>query len=450
MTRLESVKAAFARDREKMQETLAKGREERKCAEKVRITDAQGKPVAGAKVSYRLKKHDFWHGSNIFMTGEMETPEKNEKYKKLIAGAFNQATLPFYWNGVEPEEGRLRFQEGSVHLYRRPPADRCVEFCREAGITPKLHCLNYDQWTPMWVPREVPEVKRLLEKRISEIAARYADKIPCMEVINETLCGYNPGKTGSGQDNRASTPFFWEDDLITWSFATARKYLPKTELVINEATGFAWDTFRKNRSWYASEIRDALAGGAEIDTIGLQFHMFFRREDEGERALPYYSYERLWNSMEYYRNAFHRPLQVTEVTIPAYSWEKEDEEVQAEIIENLYTIWFSHPSMEAVTYWNVVDGYAHFAPQGDMTSGENYYHGGLARFDHTPKPAYDVITELFRHRFVSQGTAETDAEGKAALCGYPGEYELAIEKNGVSEKAECHIAKGEGEKKIVL
>ena len=345
MSRLESVKAAFARDRDGMQETLAAGREARKCAETVQITDVQGKPIAGAKVNYRLKKHDFWHGSNIFMTGEMETPEKNEKYLKLISGAFNQATLPFYWNGVEPEEGKLRFAEGSVHLYRRPPADRCVKFCQENGITPKLHCLNYDQWTPMWVPREVPEVKRLLEKRISEIAARYADKIPCMEVINETLCGYNYAQWTPTwmpqekpevkrlQDDRASTPFFWEDDLITWSFETARKYLPKTELVINEATGFAWDTFRKNRSWYASEIRDALAGGAEIDTIGLQFHMFFRREDEAERALPYYSYERLWNTMEYYRNAFHRPLQVTEVTIPAYSWEKEDEEVQAEIIE---------------------------------------------------------------------------------------------------------------------
>ena len=451
MNRLESVRAAFAKDRDKMQETLAKGREERKCAGTVRITDAQGNPVAGAKVHYRLKKHDFWHGANIFMIGEMETPEKNRAYEELVRGAFNQATLPFYWDATEPEEGNLRYAADCEKMYRRPAPDSCVKFCLENGITPKLHCLNYDHWTPRWVPRDVPTVKRLLEKRIREIAERYADKIPCMEVINEALCGWNPGREGSGgRFNRMSTPFFWEDDLITWSFATARKYLPKTELVINEATQFVWDTFRKNRSWYVSTIRDALAGGAQIDTIGLQFHMHFRREEEPERAYPYYSYERLWNALETYRNAFHRPLQLTEVAIPAYSWEKEDEEMQAETVENLYTIWFSHPSVEAVTYWNLVDGYAHAAIQGDMTCGQNYYHGGLARFDHSRKPSYDVIQELFRHRFVSEGTAETDGEGTAVLRGYPGVYELKTEKNESGAVRECHIARGEGTKHVII
>ena len=93
---------------------------------------------------------------------------------------------------------------------------------------------------------------------------------------------------------------------------------------------------------------------------------------------------------------FGKPLQVTEITVPAYSWEAEDEEIQAEIIERLYYIWFSHPSVEQIIYWNLVDGYAYVtksdpktirATQGDMTIGENYYHGGLLRFDLSPKPA---------------------------------------------------------------
>ena len=33
--------------------------------------------------------------------------------------------------------------------------------------------------------------------------------------------------------------------------------------------------------------------------------------------------------------------------------------VQAALLENMYTLWFSHPNMEQIIYWNLVDGYAH-------------------------------------------------------------------------------------------
>ena len=72
----------------------------------------------------------------------------------------------------------------------------------------------------------------------------------------------------------------------------------------------------------------------------------------------------------------NRPLQITEVTIPAYEETVADEDLQAEIIKNLYSIWFSHQNMEAIIYWNLVDGYAH-ASQGMINTNENYYMGGL-------------------------------------------------------------------------
>ena len=47
-----------------------------------------------------------------------------------------------------------------------------------SNITPKLHCLNYDQFTPCWVNNaDVAEVKRELENRIRLIAERYRDRI---------------------------------------------------------------------------------------------------------------------------------------------------------------------------------------------------------------------------------------------------------------------------------
>lgn len=430
MSRIETVMAPFEAARDWTDERVAEGIEKyRKADAKVTVVDQDGKAVSGVNVRYRLKKHAFWHGANCFMLDELETPEKNEKYKELFAKVFNQATLPFYWNDLEPQQGKPRFAKESEKIYRRPAPDLCLEYCDENNITPKLHCLNYDQWSPMWLPmHDVAEIRKQLERRICEIAQRYGDKIHCMEVINETLCGFKEF------DYRHSTDNFWQDDLISWSFDVARKYLPHNELVINEATKFAWNTKRGERSWYALSIADAIRRGAHIDAIGMQYHMFHRLEDEVEKTLPYYEPEMLFKTMDFYASRFHLPLQVTEVTIPAYSNSAEDEELQARVIERLYSIWFSHPAMEAITYWNLADGYAAFAPQGDMTAGENYYYGGLVRFDFTLKPAYYMLQELFAHRWHTEGCAVTDGEGNVNIRGFKGEYDVVLEKNGQETK----------------
>ena len=270
--------------------------------------------------------------------------------------------------------------------------DLCLEYCREKNITPKLHCLNYDQWTPTWVEHNnVAEVKRLLEKRFAEIAARYAGQIHCMEVINETLLWYDEWK----DQGRWSTQFFFEDDLVEWSFQCARKYFPQHELIINEATEQAWDVHAAGRSAYSAVISDSIRKGAVIDGIGLQYHLFYSKEREAEQACPLLSPKRLYGCMDHYWNRYHKPLQVTEVTIPAYSNSAEDEALQAEVLEKLFTIWLSHPAMEAAIYWNLVDGYA-------------------------------------------------------AFRGFEGDYELTVEKNDHSEKTPCTLRRDGGEVEIRL
>ena len=123
------------------------------------------------------------------------------------------------------------------------------------------------------------------------------------------------------------------------------------------------------------QIERALRAGVRIDGIGMQFHMFHRREQEVEKTIDYYDPERIYDVLDCYA-AFGKPIQITESTIPAYSYDAADEDVQAEIIRNLYRIWFSHPAVEGAVYWNLVDGYAAWTVPGDMAHGENYYHGG--------------------------------------------------------------------------
>ncbi|MDY2792805.1 MAG: endo-1,4-beta-xylanase [Eubacteriales bacterium] len=423
----------FEEKRDYMQERIRNGIEEnRKGFGTVRVQDAEGNPLPGARVTLKQKTHDFFHGANIFMLDELETEEKNQKYKDLFCGAFNMATVPFYWNGLEPEMGKPRFSADSPKIYRRPAPDRCVDFCEQHGITPKCHCLNYDQWTPMWVPQRASEVRRLLDKRMAEIAARYANRINGFEVTNETLCGFVE------DSDRHSTEQFRDPETVEWSFKTARRHFPMNELIINEASGFMWEQFKDNRTGYYMQIERALSKGAPIDAIGMQYHMFFRKEEEQERTRVYYDPERFYGVLDRFAD-FGLPIQITEVTLPAYAETEEDEALQAEILRNVYSMWFSHGSVEAVIYWNLVDGYAHVS-KDHPSWNENYYLGGLIRHDFTPKPAYRMLRNLFEKEWHTEVETTAGEGGVAKIHGFYGRYDLEVHAGDRSLCTEIHLS----------
>jgi GH35 family endo-1,4-beta-xylanase len=414
----------------------------RKGDMEITLVDNNGKPIPNAKVSICQKTHEFKFGANLFMLNQFETAEKNQKYKECFCELFNMATLPFYWNATEPEKGKLRYTKDSEYIYRRPPIDACLDFCFLNGIEPREHGLAYELTFPAWLYNQpVDVIKRELERRYSEISKRYADKIPTIEVTNE-MCWWD-GKTA----------FYNQPDYVEWCFKLAQKYFPNNQLVINEYAGEAWERAPRTTTAYYAYTENALLKGARIDAIGLQYHLFFTRENEYAKSRAMLDPENLFAKMDMYSN-LNKPLQITEVTVPSYSWEKEDEDIQAEVIEKLYSVWFSHPNMEQIIYWNLVDGYAHVNStdteviknsQGNMSIGENYYHGGLLRFDLTPKPAFYKIKNLIQKIWHTEQNCQTNQNGKVAIRGFFGNYDLLINVNGKTIKKEFfHSKKTDG------
>ena len=427
--RREEVLRPFVEQADYLNERVSTGIEmNRKGWAELSFVDREGKPVKGVTVEARQATHDFRTGANLFMLEELETPEKNAEYKRLFADAFNLATLPFYWRDLEPEQGKPRFAKDSPKVYRRPAPDLCLEYCEKHGIEPKCHCLNYDQWSPDWLANEVPVIRQALVKRFTELSERYSKRIPSWEVTNETLF------------LNARTVNFHTPDLVEWSFHTADRLFPNNRLIINEAHCNIWDVFLGTRSAYYMQIQRALSQGCRIDTIGMQYHMFYREEDEAEKTAIFYSPEHMFKVLDQYAD-FQIPLQITELTIPAYHWTEEDEDIQAEILKNIYSMWFSHPAMSGIIYWNLVDGYAAFAPQGDMTSGENYYHGGLVRFDFTPKKSYYTLRDLFKKTWHTETTVTGSEDGRAHFKGFYGEYDLTIHAGEKTVTRRIHLTK---------
>lgn len=409
----------------------------RKGAFEICVKDKDGNRLENVKLDVKQKTHAFKFGANLFMLDELETPEKNEIYKERFAELFNMATLPFYWDATEPERGHTRYTKDSEKIYRRPPIDLCIEYCEKHGIEPREHALAYEHFFPDWL-RDAPvyEIKSALENRYREISERYKDKIPTIEVTNEM------------EWERGKTAFYDEPDYVDFCFKLAEKYFPSNELVINEWSGM-WNSFARPYDRYSLCIENALLKGARIDAIGLQYHMFHRREDEYDRTRSSYDPLALMRVLDRY-SSFGKPLQISEVTIPAYSNDPEDEALQAEILKRLYSLWFSHSNVEQIIYWNLVDGYAAFAPQGDMSAGENYYHGGLLRFDMTPKPAFYTLKELFTKEWHTDATLVT-SNGSAVSKGFYGVYSVVAQADGKMVECDFEIRPGrENKLELVL
>ena len=414
----------------------------------VTVTDRDGNPISGAVIDVKQLSHEFRFGANLFMLDELETEEKNETYKTRFAELFNMATLPFYWNTLEPECGKPRYDKDSPKIYRRPAPDLCIEFCQKHGIEPREHALAYDQFFPDWLSHaSIDEVKATLENHNAEIAARYADKIPTIEVTNEMT--WREGKTA----------FYDTPDYIEWCFRTARKHFPNNQLVINEGTTMIWGERSRCRTsdQYYSYIESNLLKGAPIDAIGMQYHLFVHKgKTEYEETREALNPMRMYRTMDLYAR-FGKPLQITEITLPAYSWNPEDEEIQAEMLETLYSVWFSHPAVEQIIYWNLVDGYTHVwdpspeviaASQGNMVLGENRYFGGLLRFDLSEKPSYRKLRELLKERWHTETKIVTDERGRAAFRGFYGDYSLSVQAENRKMNAAYTLSKKNAENHI--
>lgn len=381
----------------------------------LKLQNQKGEPVAGASIRLKQKNHAFRFGANLFMLDEFETEEKNRLYREQFAELFNMATLPFYWDSTEPEKGKHRYDKDAPKLYRRPAIDLCIEYCEEHGIEPREHALAYDHFFPDWlVGADVDTCKKELERRYREIAERYADKIPNIEVTNEM------------QWEKGKTVLYRSDDFMDWAFQKAEEYFPYNHLTINEGTGQTYANFYENMSLYYLQIERLLRAGRRVDAVGMQFHMPSLREKEWERGRFCYNPRRLFKVLDRYSD-FGLPLQITEITVPAYSLDAQDEIIQADLIEQLYSLWFSHPNMEQIIYWNLPDGYAFGAEPGDMTAGENQRFGGLMRFDMSKKPAFERLEELIHHRWRTDVTVTTDGSGLAAFHGFYGDYEAIID-----------------------
>ena len=419
MTRREQLLRHYEEQKDTTQSRVQDGIERyRKGTVCLRFADKDGQPLSSIRFKAVLERHAFLIGCNLFGLEQLDDETKNRIYRDKYREIFNTGVVPIYWVDLEPKEGTPRYAKDSPFIYRRPPIDLCLEFCEENGIRPKAHCLNYFHRSlyPDWCPEDVPSAQKKCEIRFRSLADRYRQRIPDWDVINETLGSYIMPNL---------PPIFHMPNSIEWSFELARKYFPENRLFLNDDPPTVWGDLRDDRRTYYLQIDRALSRGSQIDVIGLQSHMIYEKGDPRLQDIMC-NPSLTFGTMDLYAQ-FNKPMQISEVSFPAYSNEAEDEEIQAEWIRNQYSIWFCHPAVEAIIYWDLVDGNAPGAALGAMNQGWNTFYSGLLRYDMSEKPAYKVLKNLFTKEWHTEEYLCSDEHGCAELHGFFGTYRLEIE-----------------------
>jgi len=387
----------------------------RKSEAIVRVTDAAGKPLAGVPLTVAQVDSSFHFGANIFKLDGYPAPEENRRYEEAFCGLFNAATVPFYWKDLEPEQGKPRFAADSPPRARRPPPDRVVAFCEEHGLKMHGHPLvwNFIKWSiPDWLPDDPKKNAPLWEERVRQIAERYGHRIHRWDVLNEGTWQHKFTSARGVPPNYERHAFQWAD-----------RYFPKdARLDINDLTS-AWDEMLPG---YFNLIRRLLDDGLNIGGIGLQFHIWSEDELRSQLAGKVKSPAQLLAALDTF-SEFNLPLHISEITLASPGEGGEADALQAQAARSLYRLWFSHPSVDSITWWNV--------PDSGAAPGEDKLLSGLLTRELKPKAAYHALHELIHREWRTRAEGVTDAEGRFRLRGFHGQYRVTPARAGVVTEA---------------
>jgi endo-1,4-beta-xylanase len=383
-------------------------REHRTADATVTLT-RDGAPLANTAVTVAQTRHAFLFGNIGFgfiplASGEAagEERERLERLAGLWLDVFNFATLPFYWGNFEAERGK-------------PDTRRVLATAKwftDRGVPVKGHPLCWHTVQPDWLlDLSTDEVRAAQVARIRREVGDFKHEIHMWDAINEAVIMPVFDRQENGltrlcrEQGRVAT--------IRMAFETAREADPTATLLLND---FDMSTA------FECLIEAVLAAGIKVDALGLQSHMH-----QG-----YWGEEKTLDVLERF-SRYGLPIHFTESTIlsghlmpPEYvdlndyqikEWPTTEvgESRQAEEMVRHYKTLLSHPSVKAMTYWDISDdGWLH-AP------------AGWVRTDGTPKPSYDAMRSLIKGAWWLPPTEiVTDAEGRLRFNAWLGDYDVTV------------------------
>ena len=370
---------------------------------RVRVVDAQGKPIRGAKVHVQQQRHAFGFGNILNPRAFQLEGADGQTYRRIFGEHFNKTTFEsgFRWHNwfLPAREGKL--DEHTALL------DGMIRFCRSRDIGIRGH---YLAWAPVNLQRRKPTDYRKhpdrlwpeLQAHIDRMVAFTDGRLAEWDAINHII--------GWGETMASVTG---SNEIYARIIRHARSKT-RTPLWVNEGSVLPDG---KRLEAYEQVIRYLAEHDARPDGIGFMGH--FR-----EQTLR--PIEGLWAVYERFAT-FGLPLQLTEFDI-----DTRDERLQADYLRDVMTITFSHPAFDAIVMWGFWEG-RHWRP-----------NAALWRKDWSIKPAGTMWKQLVFQTWWTDEERTTAASGECDVSAFLGDHEITVTHGGRTVTAKATVDKTGG------
>ena len=339
--RLNRGEAALARASDAREPAARAGHSNDSLAETMWAGEMAAVERARHHISRNGPRPGFLFGCNAFGYA------KSEEYARLYRELLNFGTVPFYRASTEKVEGSPDYSA----------VDAILEKMAGAGILTKGHPLVWFHYAgiPEFLKKKSwAEIKQSSRDYILRSVGRYRSRIHAWDVINEAHDWAN--ELGFDHDQLL--------EITRLAADTTRVADPTAFRVVNACC--TWGEYAAEGKNYKGVMRTPIrtpleyyqaldAARVSYEAVGLQLYNPVRDMLEIERQL-----ERFF--------VFSRPVHITELGVPSggapakgmgtenvwhgTAW---TEATQADWVEQFYTICYSKPQIQAITWWDFAD-----------------------------------------------------------------------------------------------
>jgi endo-1,4-beta-xylanase len=365
------------------------------------IVDATGQPLNNLTVDFEQINHSFLFGAFS------PSPNSHDKiWRSAQQAGINYTTIQFPWAQLESSPGSFFFKSGATNVLHH------------YGFTGMGHQLMFFTYLwnnmPFYTTRySFDELKTAVYEHVFHVVDAYKDDIAIWNVLNEPM-----------YQNELNLTSEQTIEVIQEGIRAIRDADPTSKILIN--------VFNAGNEIPGPDqyefMKELVQSNTDFDIIGLEFYYNSYMSDYNQ--MPRRTLTGMVELIDQY-SALGKKIIITEFSVPSEShgdfpgyWNQPwSEELQAEYLKTAYSLFFSRPQVEGITWWDITDSTSFIS------------HGALFKNEDTPKRSFLVLKTLLKS-WMTSGTSLTDDNGQISFRGFGGEYEIIITdtKTGYSKK----------------
>lgn len=373
----------------------------------VAVVDSNGQPRIGLTIEYIQVQHSFLFGAFS------PSSDNHQVWSLMKEAGINYTTVQFPWPSLEP----------AVGVYRL--GTERTDIIRNFGFTGIGHALIFliNQWgmVPHYLMgSSFDEFRNAVYPHIYKIVDAYKKDIKIWNVFNEPMF-----------QNILNLSSKQTIEIIKEAARAVRDADPQARILINTYHSDGGT----NRPNTFNFLKEALQSKADFDIVGLEMY-YNAYMTEGGQPHPRLTFAAQAELIDKY-SALGKKIVITELSVPSISpgnmvgyWDQPwSQELQAEYLKTAYTLFFSKPQVEGVTWWSATESVGTFILNGALLDKQD-----------NPKKSYYALKQLIRS-WTTSGTGVTDADGQVRFRGFGGVYKMTVTdpKTGKIQKQEFKV-----------